>query len=69
MGAYTKHVTLKPAELDRLEDAIAHRLLIHEAYAWGVGMATRRKPGTFKGWPNNNDGIAKMSDYIRKTWA
>ena len=65
MEAYTKHVTLKPTELDRLEDAVSHRPLIHEAYAWGVGMATQRKPGSFKGWPHNNEGIAKMAEHIR----
>lgn len=69
MGAYTRYVTLKPAELDRLEDAVAHRLLIHEAYSWGVGMATQRKPMSRKQWPHNNEGIAKMSEHIREKWA
>jgi len=69
MGAYTKHVTLKPAELDRLDDAIAHRQLIHEAYSWGVGMATQRKPMSRKDWPHNNEGIAKMAAHIQETWA
>jgi len=68
MGAYTKHITLTDAELDRLEDAIAHRPLIHEAYSWGVGMATQRKPASRKDWPHNNEGIAKMAAHIRQTW-
>jgi Ser/Thr protein kinase RdoA (MazF antagonist) len=69
MRAYTKHVRLKPAELERLEEAIAHRLLIHEIYSWGVGMATQRKPGSRKDWPHNDEGIAKMADHIRENWA
>ena len=68
MGSYIEHVNLKPAELDRLEDAIAHRWLIHEAYSWGVGMATQRKPASGKHWPHNKEGIAKMADHIRSTW-
>jgi Ser/Thr protein kinase RdoA (MazF antagonist) len=69
MRVYTQHVTLKPAELERLEDAIAHRLLIHEAYSWAVGMATQRKPASRKEWPHNNEGVAKMAAHIRETWA
>ena len=67
MGAYTKHVTLEKAELEHLEDAINHRPLIHEAYSWGVGMATQRKPASRKDWPHNNEGIAKMAEHIRAT--
>jgi Ser/Thr protein kinase RdoA (MazF antagonist) len=69
MQAYTQHVKLKPAELDQLDAAIAHRPLIHEAYSWGVGMATQRKPASRKDWPYNNEGIAKMCDHIRQTWS
>lgn len=54
MSSYVEHVTLKPVELEALEDAISHRPLIHEAYSWGVGMARQRKPASRKDWPHNN---------------
>jgi Ser/Thr protein kinase RdoA (MazF antagonist) len=69
MDAYTQHVTLTPADLERLEDAVAHRLLIHEAYSWGVGMATKRKPASRRNWPHNNEGISKMAAHIREAWS
>jgi Ser/Thr protein kinase RdoA (MazF antagonist) len=69
MNAYAEHVRLKPSEFEHLEAAIAHRWLIHEVYAWGLGMATQRKPGTFRSWPQNNEGIAKMAAYIRERWS
>jgi Ser/Thr protein kinase RdoA (MazF antagonist) len=69
MTAYTEHITLKPAELERLEAAMAHRGLIHEAYSWGVGMARQRKPASMKSWPDNNEGIAALADHIRNTRA
>ena len=68
MKTYTEHVSLKPPEVERLEAAIAHRWLIHEVYAWGLGMATQRKPRTFKSWPHNSEGIAKMAAHIRERW-
>jgi len=69
MGSYRHHVTLDAAELERLEDAIAHRALIHEAYSWAVGMASQRKPASNKSWPHNNDGIAKLAQYVRARWS
>ena len=68
MRAYTEHVTLEAAELDALEAAVAHRLLIHEVYSWCVGMARHRKPSSRKEWPHNNVGIAKMAEHIRQAW-
>lgn len=68
MNAYSAHVSLKAEELKHLEAAIEHRLLIHEVYAWCAGMAMQRKPWTGKYWPRDNEGIAKMSDYIRESW-
>lgn len=69
MDAYTEHVSLNPSEFERLEAAIAHRWLIHEVYAWGLGMATQRKPRTFKSWPHNREAVAKMAGYIRERWS
>lgn len=69
MRGYTQHVRLQTKELDHLEQAVAQRLLIHEAYSWAVGMATQRKPASRKNWPHNNEGIARMADHIRRVWA
>ena len=68
MNAYCAHVSLKAEELASLEAAIEHRLLIHEVYAWCAGMAMQRKPSTGTYWPRDNEGIAKMADYIRGSW-
>ncbi len=68
MTAYTAHVSLKAEELQRLEAAIEHRLLIHEVYSWCAGMAMQRKPPSPRYWPGDNEGIAKMGDYIRESW-
>lgn len=69
MRGYGQHIQLQANELDHLEQAMAHRLLIHEVYSWAVGMVTQRKPASRKNWPHNNEGIARMADHIRKVWS
>lgn len=60
-AAYGEHIQPTAAELDQLAEAMKHRMIIHETYSWCAGMATRRKPGSFKEWPHYNqtcDAIA-----------
>ena len=68
MGAYREHVTLDAREFDKLEAAIGHRLLIHEAYSWGVGMAQQRKAPAASYWLDERPGIAALAAYIRDRW-
>jgi Ser/Thr protein kinase RdoA (MazF antagonist) len=68
MNAYSAHVSLQKKELQGLEAAIEHRLLVHEVYSWSVGRAMQRKPPSPRYWPRDNEGIAKMADYIRESW-
>ena len=49
----------------RLKPATAHQGLIHEVYAWCVGMAQARTPNSMKMWPHHTEGIAAMAEHIR----
>lgn len=68
VAAYSKHIQPTAAELDRLAEAMEHRMLIHETYSWCVGMATQRKPASRKDWPHNNQICEAIAARVREAF-
>lgn len=64
-AAYGEHIKPSTSEFDRLAEAMKHRMLIHETYSWCVGMAARRKPGTMKEWPHNNQSCEEIAEHFQ----
>lgn len=64
MAAYSTHISPTEEELDRLAEAMQHRMLIHSAYNWCVGMARNRKPLPGE-WPKNRKLCEEIASRAR----
>lgn len=65
MAGYLEHVPVTGNEVDHLAGAMLHRMLVHEAYGWCVGMASQRKPDPAREWPTNASMCEAIAEHVR----
>lgn len=69
VGGYRNHIQLDTEELDRLAEAMEHRLLISETYGFAAGLAGRGIPAGRDEWSGNRELCRAISEHARKAFA